>query len=134
MYDTLKLVQTAAWSCLIVCSKCKKDIQGTNAGLCSALAMKKLEVERDSSIANYECSQLALIALHFSSADKIPWMTVADTFHCSTFNACQLGDSHQTNSSLYTTPTSLKEPETDVELSKEVLPMTQASTQAFQWE
>lgn len=104
LYETLQLVRTAARSCSIIHSKRKKDVRGTNAGLRSTLALKKLEVERNSYIADYERIRKALGNLGFDSAEGIPEMTIADTFRRSTFESRQLGDSRRTNSLLYTDP------------------------------
>ncbi|KAE9384315.1 hypothetical protein BT96DRAFT_1008199 [Gymnopus androsaceus JB14] len=104
LYDSMKSVQKAAKAYSVTHIKKREDERGTNAGLRSTLALKKIEVERDCCVADYNRARTALINLKFSGAHDIPPMSIADTYRRSTFNARQLGDSRRTDGSLFRLP------------------------------
>lgn len=104
LYDTVKSVQRAAKAYSVTHMKKREDDRGTNMGLRSVLGLKKIEVERDSCIADYNRARLALIRLDFPSAESVPVLRVEDTKRRSTFQGRQAGDSRRTDASLFRIP------------------------------
>ncbi|KAE9398647.1 hypothetical protein BT96DRAFT_994712 [Gymnopus androsaceus JB14] len=104
LYDAVKSVQRAAKAYSVTHTKKREDDRGTNAGLRSVLALKKIEVERNSCIADYNCAWQALISLEFPTAKEVPVMHVRDTLRRSTFQARQVGDTRRMDASLFHLP------------------------------
>lgn len=104
LYDAVKSVQRAAKAYSVTHMKKREDDRGTNMGLRSVLGLKKIEVEQDSCIADYNRARLALISLDFPTAASVPVMHVEDTKRRSTFQGRQVGDSRRTDASLFRIP------------------------------
>lgn len=104
LYDAVKSVQRAAKAYSVTHMKRREDDRGTNMGLRSILGLKKIEVERDSCIADFNRARLALINLDFPTSTSVPIMRVVDTKRRSTFQGRQAGDSRRTDASLFRIP------------------------------
>ncbi|KAE9398182.1 hypothetical protein BT96DRAFT_822298 [Gymnopus androsaceus JB14] len=103
LYDGMKAVQKAAKAYSITHTQKMENERGTNAGLRSTLQLKRIEVERDCCIADYNRARQALIALGCATSEELPIMVVSDTVRRSTFQPRKLGDSRRTDGQLYST-------------------------------
>ncbi|KAE9384435.1 hypothetical protein BT96DRAFT_892463 [Gymnopus androsaceus JB14] len=103
LYDGMKAVQKAAKAYSITHTQKVENERGTNAGLRSTLQLKRIEVERDCCIADYNRARQALIALGHATSEELPIMVVSDTVRRSTFQPRKLGDSRRTDGQLYST-------------------------------
>lgn len=83
LYDCIQAVQNAAKSYSITHDQ-KKQERGTNANTRSQLKLKRIEVERDSCIADYNRVRKALIDLGGAQAEELPAMSISDTYRYST--------------------------------------------------
>lgn len=101
LYDCIQSVQNAAKSYSITHDQ-KKQERGTNANTRSQLKLKRIEVERDSSIADYNRVHKALLDLGGAQTEELPVMSVSDTYRYSTVRPRALGDSRETDGGLYT--------------------------------
>lgn len=101
LYDCIQSVQNAAKSYSITHDQ-KKQERGTNANTRSQLKLKRIEVERDSCIADYNRVRKALLDLGGAQSEELPVMSLSDTYRYSTVRPRALGDSRETDGGLYT--------------------------------
>ncbi|KAE9395594.1 hypothetical protein BT96DRAFT_997514 [Gymnopus androsaceus JB14] len=101
LYDYIQSVQNAAKSYSITHDQ-KKQERGTNANTQSQLKLKRIEVERDSCIADYNRVRKALLDLGGAQPEELPAMSLSDTYRYSTVHPRALGDLRETDGALYT--------------------------------
>lgn len=101
LYDAVEAVWAAAKAYSIPHVEKRDNTRGTNAGLRSTLQLKRIEMERDCCIADFNRTHEALIRLGWANSAEIPTLSLSDTRRRSTFQVRKLDDSRRTDGLLF---------------------------------